>query len=276
MIYISDLFFKHVYFYGYQNKPTQFDTSMNDILPTILIVEDDSIITQNLLETLKDLGYDDVVVAHDTDTALHLFEAHNPDICLFDISLDGSVHDGIELANILSSRVNFQLIFMTAFSDKATVERAMKVVPSAYLVKPVSQDQLKVAIDFAVVRFQMDNNKVSLPSINRFIDYIFVKAQDRFVKLRGDDIIYIKADGSYCEIQTISDKIIVSRHLASLLSQLKNENILQCHRSYAVNINFITAFDFNFIFLKNKDEEESIPYSVSYKESLLHYLPKLK
>lgn len=245
---------------------------MDSYLPTILVVEDDVVIAQNILETLEDLGYENIKVAHDANMAIHLFDRYNPDICLFDIHLQRSTQNGIELAENLTGRFKFPFIFMSAFADSDTVSRALKLDPSSYLVKPVSQNQLKVALDLAIVRFENDMAEILKPPM----DYIFVKIQDRFVKLRGEDIVFIKADGSYCHIQTVSEKIIVSRHLASILTQLKYDYIVQCHRSYAVNIHYMTAFDAQFIFLKINDNEESIPHTVSYRHNLLHYLPKLK
>ena len=122
---------------------------------TILIVEDERIIARDLQQTLQELGYDAWGVASSAQEAITLASERIPDIVLMDIRLKGAT-DGIETAAVLRERFNVPIIFLTAHADAATLNRAKRVEPHGYLVKPVKTDELRSAIEVACYRHQME------------------------------------------------------------------------------------------------------------------------
>ncbi|HEX4351423.1 MAG TPA: response regulator, partial [Polyangiales bacterium] len=103
---------------------------------TVLIVEDERVVAKDLQRSLINLGYDVPTTAASADDAIRAASERCPDLVLMDIRIKGAL-DGIDTAGILRSRFDVPVIYLTAYADDATVERAKKTEPHAYLLKPV-------------------------------------------------------------------------------------------------------------------------------------------
>ena len=114
--------------------------------PRILIIEDERIVASDLQETLNAQGYDAYAIAANGAEALAIAREACPDIVLTDIRIDGEI-DGIEVAAQLKHEFDTAVIFVSALADDATLQRARQSKPYAYLVKPVSDQMLRTAID---------------------------------------------------------------------------------------------------------------------------------
>ena len=149
-------------------KPTlQFDAAMPilrlienqevPILPTdrILIVEDEGIVALNMERTLTRLGYDVIAVAGSSAEAVSLAAAHTPDLVLMDINL-GPGADGIDTAALLGGRRSAPVIYLTAYSEDATLARARETGAYGYLLKPFSERELHATIQMALARHRSD------------------------------------------------------------------------------------------------------------------------
>ncbi|MCP4541468.1 MAG: response regulator [Chloroflexi bacterium] len=111
----------------------------------ILIVEDEFLSAFALQSKLKQLGHKVCKPVPTGAKAIASAEREQPDIILMDIQLVGSM-DGIEAAREIMSRQAIPIIFMTGYADKDVVERAMKLNPVAYLMKPLQMYELEAAI----------------------------------------------------------------------------------------------------------------------------------
>ncbi len=121
----------------------------------ILIVEDERIIALDLQGRLIRFGYPRPVIATNGIDALKEIENRKPDIILMDIMLS-SGFDGIETANIIHEKYNIPIIFLTAYSDEGTLERAKKADPVAYILKPFKERELFTTIEMALFKFKAD------------------------------------------------------------------------------------------------------------------------
>ncbi len=121
----------------------------------ILIVEDERIIALDLQGRLIRFGYPRPVIATNGIDALKEIENQKPDIILMDIMLS-SGFDGIETANIIHEKYNIPIIFLTAYSDEGTLERAKKADPVAYILKPFKERELFTTIEMALFKFKAD------------------------------------------------------------------------------------------------------------------------
>jgi len=121
----------------------------------ILIVEDERIIALDLQGRLIRFGYPRPVIATNGIDALKEIENKKPDIILMDIMLS-SGFDGIETANIIHEKYNIPIIFLTAYSDEGTLERAKKADPVAYILKPFKERELFTTIEMALFKFKAD------------------------------------------------------------------------------------------------------------------------
>ncbi|PJZ74208.1 hybrid sensor histidine kinase/response regulator [Leptospira perolatii] len=118
--------------------------------PSILIVEDEWLLSFNLQKTLQNLGYKVAGVASNAKDAHEIFREANPDLVLMDISIEGDM-DGIQTAQSLQRIKEVPIVFMTAYTDDSTFSRAMDSVSTyAYITKPFQNHQLKSSIEIAL------------------------------------------------------------------------------------------------------------------------------
>jgi PAS domain S-box-containing protein len=121
----------------------------------ILVVEDEGIVALNLRRSLAGLGYEVVGVAATAADALELASTGRPDLVLMDIHIRGNV-DGVDAAVRLREQGGAPVVFLTAYADEGTVERAKRAAPYGYLVKPFSAPELRTTIETALHRHQRD------------------------------------------------------------------------------------------------------------------------
>ncbi|MBI5207247.1 MAG: response regulator [Candidatus Firestonebacteria bacterium] len=132
----------------------------------ILIVEDEAIIAEDIRKTLEKNGYAVSGLVNSGEDALKkLDEEHSQShelqnktgLVLMDIVLRNSM-DGIETAEIIRSHYNIPIIYLTAYSDNATIELTKKTEPFGYIIKPFNERELFTTIELAIYKHRMDNN----------------------------------------------------------------------------------------------------------------------
>lgn len=123
--------------------------------PTVMVVEDERIVALNLCRTLTRLGYNaSTIISNGVDALRHIAEK-KPDIVLMDIHIEGDM-DGIETAARIPENLMLPVIYLTAYSEDATLERARTTRPYGYLVKPFSERELHATITMALQRRTSD------------------------------------------------------------------------------------------------------------------------
>ncbi len=121
----------------------------------ILIVEDENIVALDMKMRLESLGYEVLGVVDTGEAALGFIARAKPDLVLMDIKLKGG-SDGIETARQAREKVEVPIIFVTAFTDEGTLERAKLASPYGYIVKPFHERELRIAIELALYKFQYE------------------------------------------------------------------------------------------------------------------------
>jgi len=114
----------------------------------VLIVEDDEIIQKLIEYRLIALGYHVCGKAETGEGAIYSAMNMNPDVILMDIYLKGPL-DGIDAAKIIRKSSSSRIIFLTAFTDDALIQRAKDVQPEGFIEKPFSDTDLRVALTLA-------------------------------------------------------------------------------------------------------------------------------
>ncbi len=125
---------------------------------TVLIVEDEAIIAVDLAAKLVQLGYEIVGTAATGEDAIESALRLQPRVVLMDIRLKGRM-DGIEAAKEIRSRLDVPVIYLTAHSDAATLERAKLSEPFGYILKPFEERELTTNIEMALHKHQSDSEK---------------------------------------------------------------------------------------------------------------------
>src|SRR5664279_6566958 len=116
------------------------------------IVEDELVIARTIVSTLDELGYSHGGPAINYTEAMEMLVNDKPDLLLLDIQLSGR-KDGIDVAQKINELYQLPFIFLTANSDAETIDRAKKVKPHAYIVKPFTKEELFAAIEIAFSNF---------------------------------------------------------------------------------------------------------------------------
>ncbi|MCK9593278.1 MAG: response regulator [Methanoregula sp.] len=122
---------------------------------SILIVEDDFIVAKVIEKNLIDLGFSIAGLVATGEDAIAKAGSEKPDLVLMDIHLQGEM-DGIAASEKISARFNIPVVFLTAFSDQQTFDRALVTAPFGYIIKPFSQNTLSATIRVALNKKHVD------------------------------------------------------------------------------------------------------------------------
>jgi CheY-like chemotaxis protein len=137
---------------------TKKTVSGTDDTPTIMIVEDEFIIADDIRTSLEKMGYAVCGLAASGLKAVKMAKEKHPDLILMDIMLKGDM-DGIEAADIIRKECNINAIFLSAYSDDTILAKAKTTLPYGYLLKPFKDRELKAAIDMAFYRDKMEKER---------------------------------------------------------------------------------------------------------------------
>ncbi len=234
----------------------------------VLIVEDELIIAEDMKEMLQELQYEVVGIACDCSEAEEILIRDLPDIALIDIQLRCG-DDGIALAKTVKEKYNIPVIIITSHSDKSTVERAKLVQPEGYIVKPFNKDDLYTSIEIAIFNYagkqKKDPEVYNEVSENVIIkDSIFIRKDYMLVKIKFDDLKWIKSDNNYLELYCSENKHLIRSTLKEFIEKLPSSVFLQVHKSYCINTKYITAIDYSSVWLK----KQQIPIGRSHLENV--------
>lgn len=121
----------------------------------IIIVEDESIVALDIQQRLEGMGYSVIATAATGEQAIEQCEVSPPDLVLMDIRLNGEI-DGIEAAGLIRSHSDIPVIYLTAYADDETLQRAKISEPFGYLIKPIEDKELKTAIEISLQRHRFE------------------------------------------------------------------------------------------------------------------------
>jgi DNA-binding LytR/AlgR family response regulator len=225
---------------------------------SVLVVEDEPLIADDIAETLEANGYEVVGIVDEASDALEVCKTYHPDVALLDIQIEGPV-DGIGLAAQLSMPV----IFLTSFYDQKTLDRAKLVNPSGYIVKPFNERDLIVNLEIAIARGRRPAK--SKPVAN---EKFFVKKDQEIVSVSASDIVYVEAYDNYSTLYTEKEKYMISHTLKSISEKLEPLGFLRIHRSYLINFDAVDSISENYVYLKGHQVMIGKSYRKQFMESL--------
>jgi len=219
---------------------------------SILIVENEVLIAQDLKEILEEVGYKQVFRAKNYLQAVEVIEIQNIDLVLIDINLNDKL-SGIDLANFINRYKQIPFIYITSYSDAATIASVKQTKPAAFLLKPYSKTLLLASIEIALFNYasKIDAVDESLQySANKVVEndlvinmYLHIKDKYHFIKIPLEDILWFQSDKNYVEVKTLEKKYLIRNSLKRLMEQLPATDFVKCYKQFIININHAKSFN---------------------------------
>ena len=133
----------------------------------ILIVEDESIIAEDLKRQIINFGYEVIGMVTSGEAALKITKEKKPDLIFMDIVIEGEIN-GIQAASRIHKKYRIPIIFLTAWSDDETLNEARESDPYGYLIKPVNERELLATIKMVFNKIDFEVERYfNLPSASR-------------------------------------------------------------------------------------------------------------
>lgn len=201
------------------------------------VVEDEMIIAASIVNTLKKLNYSVAKPASNYNEAVKMIVEERPQLLLLDINLGGQ-KDGIDVATYVRAQHHLPIIFLTANSDIATVQRAKTLKPNAYLLKPFTKDDLYSAIEIAFSNYD-DNYDHFVQKGN-----IILKSGHDYINLKFSEIIFMESNDNYVSIHMDSGKpVIIRSTLSEVANKFPSGTFTRINRSIIINHAFIQKIE---------------------------------
>jgi DNA-binding LytR/AlgR family response regulator len=241
----------------------------------ILIVEDEMIIGANISLQLTSLGYEVSGIVPRGEEALVHIRQNKPDIVLLDIQLKGTL-DGVQTAQLMQKDFDIPIIYLTANSDDVNFNRAKATNPHAFISKPFKKLDLKHAIELVLNRLQpvvpLEEEIIPVDD-SPFVlnDSIFIRHQEKMVKVNIPDILFIEAERNYCRIFAKGKEYVLVMTLKEMDEKLPPQHFLRVHRSFIVNVAQIEEIAASHVVIGKK----AIPVSAELRKQLLQRIRKL-
>lgn len=244
----------------------------------ILIVEDELIIAESLKIMLENMGYEVPAILTSGKQTLDRFKPGFADIIIMDIHLadnSNGVDTSIEIRKISTAPI----IYITDSKDEYLRKKAIYETNTVqFVTKPFTRLDISIAIDLAIKAIKDHKLLLSRSNESNYLinECIFVKDANGFKKVLISDILFLKANGSYCSLvfkntnnsgpnkNSISN-IMFSENLSFLEEKLKfAKELVRIHRSYIVNIKHLKKVQENRLWI----DDNEIPVGKNYKNEI--------
>lgn len=228
------------------------------------IVEDNQLVGKTLCTAAAQVGYLPLEPVSSYDEALQMIEIQKPDLVVIDIQLEGE-KNGLDLAHTLKEAGKIPFIFITTDTSKETIDIIKKLTPTAYLLKPITKEDLLASVEVCMHNFHHKPAKKNITETHKPLkDSLFLRLESSIQKVLIADILYLESKNSQVTIFTRSGNLQIKNTLQGFVRSARCEKFERVHKSYVVNIDKISRISTDAIYL----DKISIPFSRLYKEKL--------
>lgn len=209
----------------------------------ILIVEDDIITSDNMIYNLNDLGFNDITLARNAKEVEDAIAMNTYDLAILDIELQGSSLNGLQIAdklNLLNEPP--KIIFTSSFSDDETINRLKSIPHENYLVKPVSERQIYVAIQ-DLIKAEADEDRDNYEKIKTldFDRVLYIKNNNEkyYSRIPVENILYIESGNGGVTFYTTQGKFFSYHSLKNVNERIQSPILFRISKSHIVNITHV-------------------------------------
>ncbi len=211
----------------------------------VLIVEDEPIWAKQLELHVLSLGYSVANIFTNAADALVNIEKTNFDIALLDIRMNG-LNAGIAIGKMVNQMLDKPFIFISSGNDKETLDEAIAAMPSAFLIKPVNEKGLYVAIQTALDNFAKNKSALAVETLVNNESF-FVKVGKIYQKLEWKEVVALTVEGRYTKVimNKTNEQFLIGSSLNKTWSIVVPKNwqpiFVQINRTEMINSQYIMA-----------------------------------
>ena len=154
-------------------------------MPILMVVEDESVVAMDISGQLRDMGYRVCACVDNGREAIARAREERPDLVLMDVVIKGDM-DGIATASVIGAELHIPILFLTAYSDDQTVERATQAMPYGYLTKPFQARELRAVIEVALRKADVER---TLRNSERWLASVLHGVGDAVIATDSDGVV---------------------------------------------------------------------------------------
>ncbi len=234
------------------------------------IIVDDEPLAQDVLETYiqRVPGLNLVQKCSNAFEANEALQNHQVDLMFLDIQMPQLA--GTDFLKTLNNPP--LVIFTTAYPNFAVEGFELNALD--YLLKPISLERFMKAVNKASEKLapKTKSSLAEAPIEEGALDFIFVKADKKLVKVNFDDVVYIEGLKDYVIIKLDTSRVITLQTMKSLEDKLPTQKFKRIHRSYIVNLRKVNAIVGNMIEVMEKGQPKHLPIGKNYRDELLELI----
>lgn len=207
----------------------------------ILIVEDELLIAHHIKQSIENENFECVGIAIGYNEAIKLIKEKEIDLVLLDVNLYG-VETGIDIAKELNKNFKIPFVYLTSYSDNATLKKLKETFPMAYISKPINSVNLITTLEIVCNNAKFNNIK----------PFTF-KIGENQVNINLNDIKYVKYKNEENIVLVFKkDALLLQISFFNFLSLIQSNTIKQINNQTAVNIVYISEIVNNKVFLQDE------------------------
>lgn len=229
---------------------------------TCIIIDDEPLARAELQALIKEVSTVEILGEFSSaPAALNFLTSNTVDLIFLDIEMP--MVSGIEFASQVSATT--LIIFTTAYPQYALKSYELDAID--YLLKPINTGRLNKAIMKAeVYRNMLSDSTVKNTVEGSTKDFIMIKSDRRFHKIKFEEIRFVEALKDYVVIHMINQKLITAMNLKTFHQKLPQEVFLRISKSYLVNKDFVESFDHQLIYMNGNE----LPLGEVYKKDFFN------